>query len=58
MDLDVFQNVRYTLVQDMEYVKDYLDDLLIRTNRSFKDHILKLEMVLERLSTNMLLVLE
>jgi hypothetical protein len=36
----------------MEYVKTYLDDLLILTNRnySFKDHLLKLEMVLARLS--------
>jgi hypothetical protein len=41
------------LVQDIEYVKTYLDDLLILTNRenSFKDHLLKLEMVLARLST-------
>jgi hypothetical protein len=30
----------------------YLDDLLILTNNSFKDHLLKLEMVLARLSTN------
>jgi hypothetical protein len=34
----------------MEYVKTYLDDLLILKNRSFKDHLLKLEMVLARLS--------
>jgi hypothetical protein len=34
----------------------YLDDLLILTNSSFKDHLLKLEMVLARLSTNGLLV--
>jgi hypothetical protein len=39
------------LVQDMEYVKTYLDDSLILTNNSFKYHLLKLEMVLERLST-------
>jgi hypothetical protein len=39
------------LVQDMEYVKTYLDNLLILTNSSFKDHLLKLEMVLARLST-------
>jgi hypothetical protein len=51
---DAFQNVMSKLVQDMEYVKTYLDDLLILTNRdnSFKDHLLKLEMLLERLSTN------
>jgi hypothetical protein len=48
---DVFQNVMSKLVQDMEYVKNYLDDLLILTNSSFKDHILKLQMVLARLST-------
>jgi hypothetical protein len=29
----------------------YLDDLLMLTNSSFKDHILKLEMVLERFLT-------
>jgi hypothetical protein len=41
------------LVQDMEYVETYLDDLLLLTNRdnSLKDHLLKLEMVLARLST-------
>jgi hypothetical protein len=51
-DPDVFQNVMSKLVQDMEYVKTYLDDLLILTNNSFKDHLLKLEMVLARLSTS------
>jgi hypothetical protein len=30
---DDFQNVMSTLVQDMEYVKTYLDDLLILTNQ-------------------------
>jgi hypothetical protein len=35
----------------MEYVKTYLDDLLILTNNSFKYYLLKLEMVLARLST-------
>jgi hypothetical protein len=67
---DVFQNVMSTLVQDIEYVKTYLDDLLILTNSSFKDHLLKLkngsskilnrwyklEMVFARLSTTSLLV--
>jgi hypothetical protein len=49
LDSDVFQNVMSKLVQDMEYVKTYLDDMLILTNNSFKDHLLKLEMVLARL---------
>jgi hypothetical protein len=35
----------------MENVKTYLDYLLFLTNRSFKDHLLKIEMVLARLST-------
>jgi hypothetical protein len=39
------------LVQDMEFVKTYPDDLLILTNNHFRDHIIKLEMVLSRLST-------
>jgi hypothetical protein len=39
---DVFQNVMSKLLKDMEYVKTYLDDLLILTNISFNDHLLKL----------------
>jgi hypothetical protein len=41
------------LVQDLEYVKTitYLDDLLMLTKRSFKYHLLELEMILARLST-------
>jgi hypothetical protein len=52
--LDVIQNIMSKLVQYMEYVKTYLDDLLILTNRnnSSKDHLLKLEMVLARLLTS------
>jgi hypothetical protein len=56
LDPDVFQNVMTKLVQDMEYVKTYLDDLLILTNSRFKDHLLKLEMVLARLSNNEMLL--
>jgi RNase H-like domain found in reverse transcriptase/Reverse transcriptase (RNA-dependent DNA polymerase) len=36
--------------QDMEYVMIYLDDLLILSNNNFKNHSLKVEMVLARLS--------
>jgi hypothetical protein len=39
------------LVQDVEYVKTYFDNLLILINSSFKDHLLNIEMVLSRLST-------
>jgi hypothetical protein len=48
---DIFQDVMSKLNQDMEYVKAYLDVLLILTNESFNDHQTKLEMVLARLST-------
>jgi hypothetical protein len=49
---DVFQNVISKHVQDMEYIKTYLDDLLILKNSSFKDRLLlKLEIILARLST-------
>jgi hypothetical protein len=45
LDPDVFQNVMSKLLQDMEYVKTYADDLLILTNSNFNDHLLKLEIV-------------
>jgi hypothetical protein len=57
LELDAFQNVMSKLVQDMEYVKTYLDDLLILANSNFKYHLLKLEMVLARLTTKGFLVL-
>jgi hypothetical protein len=53
---DVFQNIISNLVQDIEYVKTNLDDLLTLTNIMFNNHLLKLEMVLARLSTNEWLV--
>jgi hypothetical protein len=48
LDPDIFQNVMFKLVQDMEYVKRniYVDGLLILTNSSFKDHLLMLDIVL------------
>jgi hypothetical protein len=39
----------------MEYVKTYLDYLLILTNSSFKEHLLKLDIVLSRLKNKLLL---
>jgi hypothetical protein len=56
LDPDNFQNGMYKLVQDMENVKTYLDDLLLLTNSNFKDHPFKLEMVLSRFPTKDLLV--
>jgi hypothetical protein len=43
----------YKVVKKMEYIKTYLDDfsILTNSNSSSKDHLIKLEMVLARLST-------
>jgi hypothetical protein len=38
-----------TLMDSIEYVRAYLDDLLVITKGSFEDHLLKLKVVLERL---------
>jgi hypothetical protein len=43
-------------IWNMSRLTCYLDDLLILRSNCFKDHLLKLEMVLARLSTNKLLV--
>jgi Reverse transcriptase (RNA-dependent DNA polymerase) len=48
---DVFQNVMSKLTQNLQYVKTYLDDLLLLTNNTFADHLTKLQMVLASLST-------
>jgi hypothetical protein len=43
--------LRLSKIWNMLRITCYLDDLLILTNNSFKDYLLKLEMVLARLST-------
>jgi hypothetical protein len=43
--LDSVQNFMSKFFQNMEYVKTYLDDLLILTNKSVKDYLFKLQMV-------------
>ena len=39
------------MIQDLEYIKTFLDDLLLLTNNIFADHLTTLEMVVARLST-------
>jgi Reverse transcriptase (RNA-dependent DNA polymerase) len=46
---DIFQEKMSTLMQDLEYVRAYIDDLLIITHGSFGEHIDKLKVVLGRL---------
>ena len=46
---DVFQAKMGTLFQDLEYVRAYIDDLLILSSSTFEDHLDKLGKVLQRL---------
>jgi Reverse transcriptase (RNA-dependent DNA polymerase) len=46
---DIFQEKMGTLTQDLEYVRAYVEDLLIITKGTFEDHIDKLEVVFNKL---------
>ena len=47
---DIFQEKMSTLMEDLEYVRTYIDDLLVITKGDFTDHLEKLDEVLARLS--------
>ena len=46
---DVFQEKMSELMEGLEFVCTYLDDLLIISNGSFDDHLQQLDTVLHRL---------
>ena len=46
---DIFQEKMSNLMLELEYVRAYIDDLLVTTKGSFEDHLQKLERVLARL---------
>jgi hypothetical protein len=46
---DIFQNKMSELMEDLEYVRVYLDDFLCISRNSLEDHLEKVEMVLRRL---------
>ena len=46
---DIFQEKMSRLMEDLEYVRTYLDDLLVLTKSTFEDHLAKLEVVLQKL---------
>jgi hypothetical protein len=46
---DIFQEEMSGLMADLEYVRTYIDDLLVLTRGSFEDHLQKLDVVLQRL---------
>ena len=47
---DIFQENMSELMHDLEYVRAYIDDLVVFTMGSFEDHLEKVEEVLVRLS--------
>jgi hypothetical protein len=47
---DIFQGKMLELVESLEYVQAYLDDLLCISRSSLEDHLKKLEDILRRLS--------
>jgi hypothetical protein len=46
---DIFQEKVSILMEGLEFVRTYIDDLLVLSKGSFEDHLLKLELVLQRL---------
>ena len=46
---DIFQEKMGTLMADLEFVRTYLDDLLVMSNGTFEQHVKKLSIVLDRL---------
>ena len=46
---DIFQEKMNELLHDLEFVRAYIDDLLIVTNDTLQDHLDKLDRVLTRL---------
>ena len=46
---DIFQEKMSALMDQLEYVRTYLDDLLVLTKGSYSDHLDKLQVVLKRL---------
>ncbi len=47
---DIFQSKMLELMETLEYVQAYLDDLLCISRSSLEDHLKKLEVVLRHLS--------
>lgn len=46
---DVFQEKMSDLMEGLEFVRTYIDDLLVLTTGSFEDHLQKLDTVMQRL---------
>ena len=46
---DIFQEKMSTLLGDLEYVRTYIDDLLITTKSDWQDHLHHLDIIFHRL---------
>ena len=46
---DIFQENMSNLFRDLEFVREYIDDLLVTSNGTLQDHLDKVEQVLQRL---------
>ena len=46
---DIFQEVMNNIMGDLEFALTYLDDVLIVSDGSFKDHLKKVKQALDRL---------
>ena len=46
---DIFQNEMASLMEELEFVRVYLDDLLVISKGTFEDHLEKLDEVLREL---------
>jgi hypothetical protein len=55
---DIFQEKMSMLMQDLEFVRAYIDDLLILSKGNWQDHLEKLDEVLTRLEKSGLKVNE
>ena len=47
---DIFQEKMNALFNGQEYVRTYIDDLLLISNKSFDDYVNKLDKVLSKLT--------
>ncbi len=47
---DIFQERMYEIFSDLEYVRVYIDDLLVMSCSTFEEHLQKLELVFSRSS--------
>ena len=48
---DIFQSIMSELLGDMDFVRVYIDDILIISDGTFEDHMAKLNQVLTRIET-------